>query len=242
MTGLVTNIQRYAIHDGGGIRTTVFFKGCPLQCAWCHNPETIDFTPEGATHYTPDKLAQLVMRDHIFYGDTGGVTLSGGEPLAQDINFLVDFLKRLKQRGIHIACDTCGDVPWERFEAALPYVDLFLYDIKMATPALHKKYTGRHNGQITDNLTKLAAQANVWLRVPVVGGVNDGNEMAAIIGLAKAAAPARKVSLLPYHHLAAGKWEKLNQPAPNFYTPCEKTMTARMADWRQAGFDADIGG
>ncbi|MCL2571055.1 MAG: radical SAM protein [Defluviitaleaceae bacterium] len=234
----IANIQRYAIHDGGGIRTTIFFQGCPLSCNWCHNPETMGaiFSDKGLT-YSPQELAKRVLRDQVFFGDNGGVTISGGEPLAQDMGFIVKFLQLLKEKGIHIACDTCGDVPWENVEAVLPYVDIFLYDLKIATPELHKKHTGQDNTRIISNLKKLS---NVWLRIPVIGGVNDGEEMNNIIALAKSAAPTSKVSLLPYHNMAEGKWEKLGKKMSTFYTPAN--MEEIKNKWIKAGFNAEIGG
>jgi len=238
----ITNIQRYAIHDGGGIRTTVFFKGCPLSCLWCHNPETQSFGEGDCRLYTPQALAQAVLRDQIFYENGGGVTISGGEPLAQNIDEMLAFLIIIKERGIHIACDTCGDVPWGNFEAVLPYVDMFLCDIKLASPALHKKYTGRDNKQIISNLECLAKTAQVWLRIPVVGGVNDGDEMDNIIALAKQAAPGSKVSLLPYHSMGAGKWAEINKPAHIFTTPSNEKMHQILTKFKAANFDAEIGG
>jgi pyruvate formate lyase activating enzyme len=242
---LISNIQRYAIHDGGGIRTTVFFKGCPLACAWCHNPETISFKPEGEYFsYTPQELIKIIMRDQIFFGDSGGVTLSGGEPLAQSMAYILEFAKLLKQNGVNIACDTCGDVPWENFAAILTYVNLFLYDIKLASEDLHIKYTGRSNQRIIENLKKLSPLARVRLRIPVIGGVNDGEEMANIINLAKSAAPGSEVSLLPYHNLGKDKWDKTDiQPTEfNFHTPSKEHMAKIAKDWEQAGFKVEIGG
>jgi len=232
MNVLITNIQRYAIHDGGGIRTTVFFKGCPLACSWCHNPETKSFEAEaGALTYPPRKLAEIVMRDQIFFGDSGGVTLSGGEPLAQDMAYMTEFLKILKQNEIHVACDTCGDAPWENFAAVLPYVDLFLYDIKAASQEVHIKHTKRGNERIITNLEKLHPLANVWLRIPVIGGVNDGEEMTAIINRAKSAAPGCNVSLLPYHAMGGRDSER-----GKFHTPSHERMTEIRTAWKNAGF------
>jgi len=241
----VTNIQRYAIHDGGGIRTTVFFKGCPLGCLWCHNPETQGFAGEGFKRYSPDELARIVLRDQIFYENSGGVTISGGEPLAQDMKYMQKFLQILKKRDTHIACDTCGDVPWESFEAVLPYVDLFLYDIKLATGELHRKYTGQDNVRIISNLERLAKLApypQVWLRIPVIGGVNDGCEMAEIIALAKRVAPGSNVSLLPYHNMGTHKWEQIYKPVQDFSTPSSARMMQILEDFKQVGFNVEIGG
>ena len=222
-TAIVTNIQRFSIHDGPGVRTTVFFKGCPLCCLWCHNPEAISFEMEkGNDCYTAAELAKKVVRDQIFFGENGGITISGGEPLAQDMAFMIDFLRRLKEQGINIVCDTSGDVPWDNFELVMPYVDIFVYDIKLATEAAHKKFTGRSNKRIIDNLKKLAKTKKVHLSIPVVGGVNEGNEMKEILRLARKAAPGSPIKLIPYHQLGIHKWEKLGKTPQKFYTPAKE--------------------
>ena len=219
-TAIVTNIQRFSIHDGPGVRTTVFFKGCPLCCLWCHNPETINFEmEEGNIRYTAGELAKKVVRDQIFFGENGGVTISGGEPLAQDMAFMTDFLHKLKKQGINVVCDTSGDVPWDNFELVMPYVDIFLYDIKLATEAAHIKFTGRSNKRIIDNLKKLVKTKNVQLSIPVIGGVNEENEMKEILRLAKKVAPKAPIKLIPYHQLGIQKWEKLGKTPQKFYTP-----------------------
>ena len=222
-TAIVTNVQRFSIHDGPGVRTTVFFKGCPLCCLWCHNPESISFEMEkGSEVYTACELAKKVMRDQIFFGENGGVTISGGEPLAQDMAFLIEFLRILKKHGINVACDTSGDVPWDNIELVMPYVDIFLYDLKLATEAAHKKFTGRSNKRIIENLKKLAKSKKVHLCIPVVGGVNEGNEMKEILRLAKRVAPVAPIKLLPYHQLGIRKWEKLGKTPQKFYTPAKE--------------------
>ena len=222
-TAIVTNIQRFSVQDGPGIRTTVFFKGCPLSCLWCHNPETISFEMEkGNVRYTAAELVKKVVRDQIFFGESGGITVSGGEPLAQDMAFMIDFLHRLKNQGINVVCDTCGDVPWDNIELVMPYVDVFLYDLKLATDAAHKKFTGRSNKRIIENLKKLAKTKKVFLSIPVVGGVNEGNEMKEILKLAKKAAPNAPVKLIPYHQLGLHKWEKLGKTPQKFYTPSKE--------------------
>ena len=222
-TAIVTNIQRFSIHDGPGIRTTVFFKGCPLCCLWCHNPETISFEMgEGSVRYTARELAKEAMRDQIFFGEDGGVTISGGEPLAQDMAFMTEFLRELKKQGINIACDTCGEVPWVNFELVMPYVDVFLYDLKLATESAHIKFTGRSNKRIIENLKKLAKTGKAQLRIPVIGGANEGNEMKEILKIAAEAAPNVPIKLIPYHNLGIGKWEKLGKTPQRFFAPTEE--------------------
>jgi pyruvate formate lyase activating enzyme len=234
----VSNIQRYAIHDGDGIRTSIFFKGCPLACLWCHNPETQSRENAHGVSLSSSELAEKAMRDQVFYGKSGGVTLSGGEPLMQEMSCLLELLKILKTNGINIAIDTCGDVPWENFAAVLPYTDTFLYDIKAASRELHTKYTGAGNERILSNLARLAPLARVWLRVPVIGGVNDGDEMAAMSALAGNLAPGRKVSLLPYHAMGSYKWAKIGKTAElhNFSTPSSEKMKEIADVWEKSGF------
>ena len=224
-TAIVTNIQRFSVHDGPGLRTTVFFKGCPLSCLWCHNPEAMSFEwEEGSSVYTVQELARIVLRDHLFFGSEGGVTVSGGEPLAQDMAFVAGFLQAVKKSGASTACDTCGDVPWVNFEAVLPYVDVFLYDLKFATEELHVKFTGRSNRRIVENLEKLAGTGKVTLRIPVVGKANDGREMEKILALAKKAAPKAPVEFVPYHEMGSLKWEKRGLRPHRFEVPPREYM------------------
>jgi len=269
----ITNIQRYTLHDGGGIRTTVFFKGCPLHCAWCHNPETLSFTADVQTlKYTPQTLAQIVLRDQIFWGETGGVTLSGGEPLAQDLRFMVDFLRILKAHDVHIAIDTCGAAAWEHINQVLPYTDLFLYDFKLASDEAHKAFTGCGNALILNNLRALDTTINkktpqhskppalfdehpddpvlrkdlqLWLRIPVVGGVNDSDqEMHAMIDTIKNINIPADIYLLPYHNMGAHKWGNTHVPAvaANFYTPTPERMNIIKNMWQASGLSVIIGG
>jgi len=203
--------------------------------------------------YDVNELVRIAMRDGIFYNMSGGgVTITGGEPLAQDMGYLVTFLRLLKQNGVDVACDTCGDVPWENFQAVLPYINVFLYDMKTASAELHREFTGKGNERILDNLKKLGRVAKVWLRVPVIGGVNDGAEMAAMIDTAMTHAPSvtggaareaatRMVSLLPYHATGTGKWAEFGKkpPCDGFYTPSPERMLEIKTDWEKAGFIVD---
>ena len=228
-TAIVTNIQRFSIHDGPGVRTTIFFKGCPLCCLWCHNPETISYDmEEGCFIYTADELVKKATRDQIFFGENGGVTISGGEPLAQDMAFMIDFLRKLKSLGINVACDTSGDVPWDNFDLVMPYVDIFLYDIKLATETAHIKFTGRSNKRIIENLSKLAKSNKVQIRIPVIGGANERREMKEILKLAKKTAPTAQVKLIPYHSLGIQKWEKLGKTPQKFFTPTKEYIDSLM--------------
>lgn len=252
--GLIFNIQRFSIHDGPGIRTTVFMKGCPLRCSWCSNPESQDFIPnllvrdlncrncgacvkacpEGAITFTKEEgrkiqwskcnhcltclpaclynslnrcgaymtveeAADEVMRDEDFYrNSSGGVTASGGEALWQS-GFVAELFRTCKMRGLHTALDTTGFSGWEQLSKVLEFTDLVLFDIKHLDSEKHKALTGVDNVRILENLEKIAGRKRIWLRMPVMSGVNDSEEyMIRIAALAKKV-NAEKVSLLPYH-------------------------------------------
>lgn len=264
MEGMVFDIQRFSVHDGPGIRTTVFMKGCPLRCGWCHNPEGLsaqpqvqflaegcigcgrcggkrtlanaDKCPAGAlkrlgTRYTPGELLPAVLADRDFYGDEGGVTFSGGECLLQ-ADFVAEMLKLLKAAGVTTAVDTCGCVPWESIEKTRAYCDTYLYDIKCADPDLHRRFTGRDNGLILENLTKLgAAGANIWIRVPVIPDFNDNEgEMSRIADIAATIPGVEQVTLMPYHTLGKSKYATLGL-VPGYDT--EKNISKdRMSELR----------
>ncbi len=293
---LITNIQRYSIHDGDGIRTTVFFKGCPLRCAWCHNPETQEkkrellydqgkctgcgacmaVCPQKAVAIengraltdrrrcsacgactevcmlnlreiagktcTVNELINELMKDQIFYEESGGgVTFSGGEVMAADMDFIAEAAAELKRQEISLMIDTCGYVPYERFQRILPYTDAFLYDVKVMDPALHRKYTGADNKLILENLVRLARDgARIYIRIPTVKEVN-GNEqnMKEIIEFLKEydIRPVR-IHLLPYHDTGSGKYRKLDRTykGTELHAPDKEEMEALAALFINAGF------
>jgi len=259
MQDLIFNIQRFCIHDGPGIRTTVFFKGCNLKCVWCHNPESQSPAKEtmffedkctgcgrcknssfeeenfvclsGARElcgkeYTVDEVLKEIVKDKTFYETSGGgVTFSGGECMLH-IDFLCAILKKCKENGIHTAVDTAGNVPWEYFEKVIPYTDLFLYDIKVMDSEVHKEHVGVTNSLILDNLEKLLnSKACVWVRVPVVPGVNDTEEeMKNIKAFFETNGYPEKVELLPYHAMGEHKYEALGKATQKFDIPDEEKM------------------
>jgi pyruvate formate lyase activating enzyme len=278
---LIFNIQKYSIHDGPGIRTTVFFKGCPLACAWCHNPESQ--SSEAELVYQADKcihcgecsragpeacptLAKEVLgrqyslnevmaeidKDALFYEQSGGgVTLSGGEPLLQ-IDFAAALLKRCKERGYHTAVDTCGFVPQESVERVLPWTDLFLYDIKALDDDVHERYMKAPVKPVLDNLRFIAGQGyhsrpgtqEIWLRLPFIPGVNDSPEYMRRIADLATSLGLRQIYLLPYHKIAAGKYQKLGRPYPleGLAEPEEAQTQAAAAILQERGLSVHIGG
>lgn len=233
MKGLIFDIKRFAINDGPGIRTTVFLKGCPLDCRWCHNPEgksmEIEETPAteksnqvsyhrrsiGRRWIDSTSLVSEILKDEVFYQESGGgVTFSGGEPLMQP-DFLLRTLLTCKTTGIRTAVDTCGYADSEKLKAIMPYTDLFLYDLKVIDPELHLKYTGVSNELILKNLELIAdSGASIIIRIPVVRGVNDTPEnISGLIRLlASLSSKIEGIHLLSYHHLAKSKYEKLGKP------------------------------
>jgi len=230
-TGIIYDIKKYAIHDGPGIRTTVFFKGCPLECWWCHNPESRLRVPENRRQLRPQKNLPLLAHTHemvgkqvssndvmaeirkdlVFYDESGGgVTFSGGEPLLQP-DFLGTILTHCNDENIHTAVDTSGSVAFEVFEKILDKVDLFLYDIKLINNKVHQKYTGISNRLILENLIKLQEKARaVWVRIPLIPGLTDTkSNLNEIINFLKNETQLREVDPLPYNQMGESKYERL---------------------------------
>ncbi len=171
-------IQRTCVYDGPGIRTTIFFQGCGLRCVWCQNPEMQSFQGDVAPDcsYSIDDIVEVVLRDKEYYfSSNGGVTLSGGEPLLQDPDSLIDLLKLLKRENIEVAAETSLHVPWQNIVRIAPYIDLFLVDLKIVgDDDLHKKYTKQDSTLIHSNLKKLLElNASIEFRMVMVPGFND---------------------------------------------------------------------
>ncbi len=233
-TGYIFNYKKYAIHDGPGIRSTIFLQGCPLKCWWCHNPESRELGPQvksindsrnclrpfsaviphTITHnITVYELIKEIQKDIIFYDQSGGgVTFSGGEPLLQ-IDFLKAILQECKKRNIHTAVDTSGHTSWANFDCILKLVDLFLYDIKFVDPKLHEQYTGISNQKIFRNLVKLAGEGKeINIRIPLIPGITDTEQnLKAIAGFINSLLNIRRVDLLPYNPLGEKKYKKLHR-------------------------------
>ena len=241
MAGIVFDIKRGSVKDGPGLRTSVFLKGCPLRCVWCHNPESQAAAPQWAVttgevcgrEMSVDAVMADVLADRPFYGTEGGVTLTGGEPTAQP-DFAVSLAAAARAAGVHVALDTCGAAPWTTFARLLPHVDLFLYDLKCMDEARHRALTGTGNARILANLRRLdAAGARFWIRCPLVPGLNDSDvDLAALRDFIATLHGVEKVEICPYHALGLEKYAKFGIPVRLDRT-AEPTAADR-ARWRAA--------
>ena len=231
MEGVIFDIKRYAVHDGPGIRTTVFFKGCPLRCLWCHNPESISPRIQKYTrsvifdgiemkvedtvgyHISTEALLKEIKKDLAFFEESGGgVTFSGGEPFMQTA-FLKEISKACKESGIHVTVDTTGYTTTKNLEEVLPYVDLFLYDLKQMDDERHFEFTGVSNKKILENLLFLKEQQKeIVIRIPIVPGYNDDEEniKATLDFLSGMNGAVKEIHLLPYHNIADGKYQRFH--------------------------------
>lgn len=300
---MITKIQRYSIHDGDGIRTTVFFKGCPLRCTWCHNPETQDYKkqlmhdkercvnclkcveicPHNAIQIREDKvymnetkcqacgicmdacvlnlrkvmgedytvraLVKELQKDQMFYEQSGGgVTLSGGEVMTMDMDYIEQLVKALWKKGIAINIDTCGQAPYEHYQRISPYIDTFLYDIKAMDEETHKQHMGVGNQLILENLRKLSNEgAKIYIRIPVIRSVNGSiNEMKSIIDyLLDHSIHVAQVHLLPYHKIGSGKYERIGMTYEGelLEAPSQEELERFKTMFQERGFtNTKIGG
>jgi len=218
-SGIVFNIQKFSIHDGPGIRTAVFLKGCPLRCLWCANPESQspDIERGDCVTYgevkTAEEVMAIVRQDLPFYEKSGGgMTLTGGEPLFQP-DFCSALLRMAKEEGIHRAIETAGSVPFSTFERMTPFTDLFLFDLKHHDSKKHRKATGVPLKGITDNLGRLLASgAEVTVRIPVIPGFNNSPEDARGLSDLMVRLGAKRADLLPFHQFGEKKYGMLNKP------------------------------
>lgn len=299
----IVNIQKYSIHDGDGIRTTIFFKGCALRCWWCHNPESQSYEKEpminyekctncgscqkfcsyGAiqcvdghfitdsskcvgcgdctdfcilnnrevcgTQYEIKDLMKIIDKDKQFYEESGGgVTLSGGEVMSMDIEYLETLCKRIKAKGYDLCIDTCGFAPTKNYEILAPYVDTWLYDIKVIDDEIHKKYIGQSNELILKNLETInALNGHINIRIPIVVPVNDDDQaiLDIIDYLKTKQINVFRVNLLPYHNTGSSKYDKLRReyPAKDCKVPEKSRMEEIKEMFIQNGYsNVKIGG
>ncbi len=222
--GRIFDIQRYSIHDGPGIRTIVFLKGCVLRCKWCCNPESQEFGIQTmmvqgkpkiiGRDVTVGEVMETVIKDEPYYRRSGGgLTLSGGESLCQ-AEFARDLLRAAKQRGMNTAMESMAGVSYERIEMLLPWLDTYLMDIKHTNFEKHKQFTGRSNELMLENARKVAesGKTRLVIRVPVIPTFNDKpEEIRSIAEFADKLPGVEKIHLLPYHRLGQDKYEGLGR-------------------------------
>ena len=279
MLGVITNVQRLCLHDGPGLRTTVFLKGCPLRCRWCHNPETqlsrpqplvhmdkclgcgacesvcphdchrmegvrfdstacslclqcVGVCPAGAIErcgetWEADQLAETLVRDKPFFGDEGGVTLSGGEPTMQAA-FALELMDEIRKRGAGIAMETCGAFAPELLSDLLPRVDHFLWDVKDTDPDRHQKNTGYPLEPILENLRHACvAGADVCVRGIILRGINAEDTHARKLGMLARTVGAKDCRLLPFHPYYSAKLARIGRSGEAMgqeYIPSDDTM------------------
>lgn len=230
-TGTVFQVQRWSTHDGDGIRSTVFLKGCPLRCAWCANPESWNPAPEHGFGWntTVRDVMKTLRRDEIFYRESGGgVTFSGGEPFAQGV-FLRALLKECRALGYSTAVETCGFFDWDDAADIFKELDSVFIDIKQMDPEKHQQFTGVSNERILQNIRRVVAtHDDVTVRVPLVKGVNDdpGNILALCSFLEGAAKGLRGIEFLPYHNLGDSKYRALSLAPSQFEAPASSVIEA----------------
>jgi len=254
MLGTIFNLQRYAVHDGPGIRMTVFLKGCPLRCWWCHNPESQSSAIETfaqnnrqiGREMTVDALLRDIEKERIFFDESdGGVTFSGGEPLMQP-EFLRAALRLCQKREIHTALDTSGYAPADIFDAMLELVDLFLFDLKLIDDQRHREYTGVSNAPILRNLRILAQHGKpLWLRIPIIPGITDTEKnLVDILALLPEITTIQHINLLPYHRIADGKYQRLlvENKMAGVEPPSPEQMDALKTRFETSGIPLKIGG
>jgi len=300
--GLVFDLRSHAVHDGPGVRTTVFLKGCPLHCLWCCNPESqgrqpdlvwlrerclgcdqcLPACPQGALGrnddgtprldpercdrcglcvgecpgealnlmgqwMTVDEVLAAILRDALDCGGSGGgLTLTGGEPLAQ-ADFAAELLWRYKheEKGLHTAVETCGEAPWWHFEKLMEEVDLFLYDLKHMDSDEHLRHTGVRNERILENAARLVqAGRQLVFRLPLVPGVNDTRANLEATAAFARSLPVERIDLLPYHRLGEPRYQRLGRNHPLAGSPAfgpERIAWAREV-LEGAGMVVQVGG
>lgn len=256
--GRIFDIQRYSVHDGPGIRTIVFLKGCVLRCRWCCNPESQEYRIQtmkvmgeekviGRDTTVAEMIAEVEKDRPYYYRSGGGMTLSGGECLCQP-EFSRDLLRAAKERGINTAIESMACADFEKIRQLLPYLDLYLMDIKHTNPEKHKEFTGRSNELMMENARRVAlsGQTRLIIRVPVIPSFNDTvEEIRGIAEFADTLPGVEELHLLPYHRLGQDKYEGLGRkylmdgmlpPEP------EKMKTLKMAAESVSSLRVQIGG
>jgi len=262
--GIIFDIKHYAIHDGPGIRQTIFMKGCPLGCWWCHNPESrskeiISYNKEEkidgrivekeetvGRHYTVEALWKEIEKDIVFFEESGGgVTFSGGEPLLQ-FDFLLEMLKLCKKRDIHTCVDNTGFADQKKLKTVARYTDLFLFDLKHMDEKEHIRYTGVTNRKILDNLKMLDELGKeIQIRYPLIPGMNDEeSHLFRMLDFLNGLKHKYSVSILPYHKIGSHKYKRfgLEYKMNGVKEPSKKRIEEVASLFSNAGFKVTVGG
>lgn len=256
--GRIFDIQRFSIHDGIGIRTIVFLKGCILRCKWCCNPESQNFNIEKmivngkekiiGKDVTVKEVVKIIEKDRAYYRRScGGLTLSGGESLIQ-VDFARDLLRATKERGINTTLESTACSNYENIEQILPFLDFFLMDIKHVNSQKHELFTGKSNELILENAQKIAKSrlTKLIIRVPVIPTFNDTeNEIKQIARFVSELEGVNKIHLLPYHRLGQDKYKNLGRKyeLENIIPPTkEKMIYLKQAVLNVSNIDCQIGG
>lgn len=254
--GRIFDIQRFSVHDGGGIRTIVFLKGCPLRCKWCCNPEGQHYDIEKMTlggkekivgrDVTVGEIIDVIERDRVYYRRSGGgLTLSGGECLTQP-DFAVALLKAAKERGINTAIESTGFADFSVISRYLPYLDLYLMDIKHMNSAKHKEFTSQPNEKILENARKITnAGTRLIVRTPVIPTFNDTKEeIAAIAEFARSLRCVKEMHILPYHRIGMDKYKGLGREysLTGIEPPSKEHMSELLEVVESYGLKGQIGG
>ena len=256
VSGRIFDIQKFSVHDGPGIRTIVFLKGCALRCKWCCNPESQKYEIQTMIQNGKEKIVgrdvtvsevlDMVKQDMPYYRRSGGgITLSGGEMLCQS-EFAYALLRSAKEAAINTAVETTGFAPFEKIEKMLPYIDTVLMDIKHTDSTKHKEFTTQPNELILENAVKIAKMANkLIIRVPVIPGFNDTeSEIAQIAEFASKLQGVEEINLLPYHNFGKDKYQGLGREylMGDVPTPTDEHMEKLKAVATRYNLNCKIGG
>ncbi|MHA1998740.1 MAG: pyruvate formate lyase family protein [Promethearchaeota archaeon] len=225
------DIQRTCVYDGPGIRTTIFFQGCNLRCAWCQNPEGQPFRGDKVSDqtYSIDDIMEIILRDRAYYSSSnGGVTLSGGEPLLQDPGNLTRLLEMLKERELNVSVETSLHAPWKNIKKIAPYVDLFIVDLKVVgDDDLHEKFTKFKSTLIHENIEKLVGlDANIKFRMVMVPGYNDSESNIQATSEYLKSIHHDTIELLKYHNLYEDKAKRLGLEIESLEITAEQSLAS----------------
>ena len=210
MNGKITDLETMGLVDGPGMRLVLFMSGCRLRCVYCHNPETWDIN-----HFTRELSSEDVLKQYkkyaSYYGETGGVTFSGGEPLLQS-EFVLETIKLLKANGIHVAIDTAGVA--DNYDEILDLVDLVILDIKAVEETEYQQLTGCNQDKFKKFLeTCVSKNKRLWLRQVIVPNINNDEDHIKLLKEFASKIPnVERIELLPYHSMAKSKYEDLKIP------------------------------